>query len=243
MSPRTAKSVKSTKRKSSVRDASGDPRRKEPSKSRTRVTRRPVEPIPQGSGVEGDQTNDPIPSIGENLRKLRTERNLSLDALAKLSGVSRAMLGQIEHKHSVPTITVLWRISQALDLPFSSLLREPEQKGPSILRRVSARYLTSADGTFKSRALFSGDSQRNVEFYEVRLAPGAVENATAHPAGTFENLVVAKGSVEVSSDSMGPAELGTGDALVFRADVPHCYHNSGSGETVLYMVISYAPQS
>jgi len=239
MSPRAATRTPTTSRKSVASDARAGVRRKPAAKSRTRASRQPLEGNSASSAPSVDLSSNPIPSIAETLRKLRTERNLSLDGLAKMSGVSRAMLGQIEHGHSVPTITVLWRISRALNLPFSSLLREPEHKGPSILRRSAARYLTSADGTFKSRALFSGDSSRSVEFYEVRLSPGAIEHATAHPVGTFENLVVAKGNVEVGSDSMDLAELATGDALVFRADVPHTYHNPGATETVLYMVISY----
>jgi transcriptional regulator with XRE-family HTH domain len=186
--------------------------------------------------------DDAIPAIGENLRQLRSERNLSLDALAQMSGVSRAMLGQIELNRSVPTITVLWRIAKALELPFSSLMREPVERGPAVLRRNAARFLTSADGSFKSRALFPADRQRFVEFYEVRLTPGAVEDATAHAPGTVENVVVAKGSLEITA-SFAPTVLAAGDAMIFHADVPHRYRNPGSTEAVVYMVITYAQRS
>jgi transcriptional regulator with XRE-family HTH domain len=217
-------------------------RRKEAPQARPRAARQAADVSHQGTeGViaAGDES---APAIGENLRKLRSDRNLSLDALAQLSGVSRAMLGQIELNRSVPTITVLWRIARALDLPFSALMREPEAEGPAVLRRNTARFLTSADGSFKSRALFPADRQRFVEFYEVRLTPGAVEDATAHPAGTLENIVVAKGTLEVTAGE-APTELGTGDAMLFRADVAHRYHNPGSTEAVVYMVITYAQRS
>ncbi len=243
MSPRTtAPRTASTPRSSTARDATTRSRRKEAPKSRPRATRKAIEPIALELEGEVEADDDSIPSIGENLRKLRSDRSLSLDALSQMSGVSRAMLGQIELNRSVPTITVLWRIAKALDLPFSALMREPAEKGPAVLRRNTARFLTSADGTFKSRALFPADSQRLVEFYEVRLTPGAVEDATAHPAGTFENIVVAKGNLEVTAGS-APTTLATGDAMIFRADVPHCYHNPGSVETVVYMVITYAQRS
>lgn len=240
MSPRPATRAASNSRNSSPRETSDRTRRKESPKSRPRATKPAAEANPVETAADLD--DDSIPSIGENLRRLRSERNLSLDALSQLSGVSRAMLGQIELNRSVPTITVLWRIAKALDLPFSALMREPAEKGPAVLRRNTARFLTSADGSFKSRALFPADSQRMVEFYEVRLTPGAVEDATAHPAGTLENIVVAKGSLEVTAGST-PTALGTGDAMIFRADVPHCYHNPGSTEAVVYMVITYAQRS
>ena len=239
MSPRTTTRATNAAGNTSTRDSGDRPRRKTAKKSGVRASRR----IPEPTRDEGKDTRDPrdeaTPAIGDNLRQLRSERDLSLDALAQMSGVSRAMLGQIELNRSVPTITVLWRIAKALELPFSALLRDPAHQGPAILRRNAARFLTSADGTFKSRALFPSDRSRFVEFYEVRLAPGAVENAVAHPAGTLENLVVAKGALEVSADSP-PTALGAGDAMIFRADVPHRYHNPGQAETLVYMVITYA---
>jgi DNA-binding XRE family transcriptional regulator len=60
---------------------------------------------------------DLTPVIGRNLRRLRRRRGLSLERLAKASGVSRAMLGQIELERSTPTINVVWKIATALDVP------------------------------------------------------------------------------------------------------------------------------
>src|SRR5688572_27668106 len=60
--------------------------------------------------------------VGANLRRLRVQRGLSLERLARASGVSRAMLGQIELGQSTPTITVLWKIARALDLSIASLV-------------------------------------------------------------------------------------------------------------------------
>ena len=70
-----------------------------------------VAPAPR----EGEST-DLAPVVGGNLRRLRTRRGLSLERLAQISGVSRAMLGQIELGQSAPTINVLWKIARALDI-------------------------------------------------------------------------------------------------------------------------------
>ena len=51
--------------------------------------------------------------VGVNLARLRAERQLSLDALARASGVSRAMLAQIESARSVPSIKVLCKVAAA----------------------------------------------------------------------------------------------------------------------------------
>src|SRR5512145_999966 len=51
-----------------------------------------------------DEEENPSQYIGQNLRRLRTKRGLSLERLSKLSSVSRAMLSQVELAQSVPTI-------------------------------------------------------------------------------------------------------------------------------------------
>jgi transcriptional regulator with XRE-family HTH domain len=177
--------------------------------------------------------------VGANLRRLRGHRGLSLERLSQLSGVSRAMLGQIELGQSAPTINVLWKISSALGVPFSALITARGSAGPHVLRAEQAKLLRSHDGGFSSRALFPFDEPRRVEFYELRLAPGGVENADAHNPGTTENLVVARGAVEIEVSGRHE-ELGQGDAILFEADVPHIYRNRADGETVLYLVMTYA---
>ena len=67
------------------------------------------------------ESTDLAPVVGKNLKRLRTERGLSLERLAQSSGVSRAMLGQVELGQSAPTINVLWKMARALDVPFSAL--------------------------------------------------------------------------------------------------------------------------
>ncbi len=177
--------------------------------------------------------------VGQNLRRLRTRRGHSLERLAKLSGVSRAMLGQIETGRSVPTISLLWKVATALGVPFANLLAAQELGGTTLLRRDQAKVLSSSDGKFTSRALFPFDSERHVEFYELRLAPLHRENAEAHAPGTRENLVVAQGTVEIVPGKEGPRILAEGDAILFEADVPHSYRNLGSSDAVLYLVMTY----
>ena len=182
---------------------------------------------------------DLTPVVGENLRRLRTQRGLSLEKLAQQSGVSRAMLGQIELGQSAPTINVLWKIASGLGVTFSALITAQQRSGPLVLRGGQARVLTSSDRKFTSRALFPVNEPRRVEFYELRLSAGGVEHAEAHAAGTVENLVVAEGSVEIEAGGHHHV-LETGDAIMFEADEPHVYRNRARGESVMYLVMTYA---
>jgi transcriptional regulator with XRE-family HTH domain len=196
---------------------------------------RPAEPPADAAAIGADLTH----VVGRNLRRLRGERGLSLEKLARLSGVSRAMLGQIELGQSAPTINVAWKISTALGVPFSALLSERAEGGLHLLKAADSKKLTSHDGRFVSRALFPFDERRRVEFYELTLKPGGVEEAHAHNPGTIENLVVSQGQLELDVGERREV-LGAGDAIVFEADVPHVYRNLAGGETVMYLVMVYA---
>jgi transcriptional regulator with XRE-family HTH domain len=188
---------------------------------------------------ESDETLDLTPVVGANLKRLRIKRGLSLERLARASGVSRAMLGQIELGQSTPTINIVWKIARSLAVPFSALISHCTRPRTAVMPALGAKELRSADGAFSSRALFPFDEPRQVEFYELRLAPRGVERAEAHPAGTTENLVVASGtlSLRVDGDSF---LLRARDAVYFEADVPHEYHNPTDVESVLYLVMTYA---
>jgi len=188
-----------------------------------------------------ETATDLAPVVGANLRRLRTRRGLSLERLAQISGVSRAMLGQIELGQSAPTINVLWKIARALEVTFSALISARTQSGALVLRSSESKILTSKDRSFSSRALFPFDEPRRVEFYELRLAGGAVEDADAHPPGTSENLVVTAGTIEI--DVAGDThKLETGDSILFEADTPHAYRNPGKVEAVMYLVMTYAEE-
>lgn len=175
--------------------------------------------------------------LGRNLRRLRTRQGLSLERLARLSGVSRAMLSQIELGRSVPTITLLWKIARALDVSLAALTNSAAQEGVVVLRQSQSKVLLSPDGSVASRALFPLDTDRRVAFHEVLLRPGATDEGESHPPGTIENLVVARGRVDLIVGGTRH-RLEERDAILFDADIPHSYANIGDADAFLYLVLS-----
>ncbi|MFQ3582345.1 MAG: XRE family transcriptional regulator [Chloracidobacterium sp.] len=178
--------------------------------------------------------------VGENLELLRRQRGLSLERLAARAGVSRAMLGQIEAGDSAPTIAVLWKVARGLGVRFADLLGDEPGQSVVVLPQAAAKVLRSQDGRFESRALFPFDRERRAEFYELRLKVGCIEAAEPHAEGTYENLVVQNGCLLLTVGDGSPIELLAGDAVYFRADVPHTYANPGNTETLIYLVMTYA---
>ena len=173
--------------------------------------------------------------VGRNLHGLRIQHDLTLEGLARISGVSRAMLWQIEQARSAPTITVLSRVAEALGVPVSTFLDGASKAAAVVLRRGDSRVVQAGDGAVSARALFPFTGSRSVEFHEIRLQAGAVESIKGRRDGTYENIVVSEGSVEMEIGTETHL-LNVGDALFFRADVPHIYRNASQSQVLLYRV-------
>lgn len=175
--------------------------------------------------------------VAENLRQRRKARGMSLDDLARSSGVSRAALSQIETCKSNPTVGVLWKVAVGLGIPFAELLGQP-RSGAQVLRRSDAQVLRSSDGRLESRPLAPAGASPLVELYELRLSARGSHTSEAHAPGTRELLVVLSGllKMHVGDDVY---ELGAGDSVSFSADRPHVYENPGGSEARYHDVIVY----
>ncbi|WP_455923103.1 helix-turn-helix domain-containing protein [Pseudomonas putida] len=183
--------------------------------------------------------DDPVGQrVALNLQRLRAKRQLSLDATARASGVSRAMLAQIESGRSVPSIKVLCKIAKALKVSVAAFLEQREFDGVALLPARESKRLVSANGTFISRALFPFDVARQAEFYELRLSPLGEESSEGHGPGVQENLVVSQGVLEISVNEERYL-LSTGDSIVFYADQPHRYRNPADSDVLAYLVMTY----
>src|SRR6202046_1681084 len=106
--------------------------------------------------------------VGVNPPRLRAERQLSLDALARASGVSRAMLAQIESGRSVPSIKVLHKIASALKVSVAAFLRRHATNGIEYLPAERATRLVTSNGRFSARPLFPLSAPASAEFHELR---------------------------------------------------------------------------
>ncbi len=183
-------------------------------------------------------------AVGENVLRLRRERGLEIEALARRSGIRADLLEALEGGHAVPSLRAVWHLATGLEVPFGRLLAhtmltaagDPDFR---VQRQARGRVIASSTNQFRSRVLFLEGDPRAPEVYDLTLEPGCVETAEAHASETFEHIVVHSGSMVIRAGS-SVTTLEPGDNVFFRADVPHSYENPGSTPARALLVMSYA---
>ncbi|HTE62131.1 MAG TPA: helix-turn-helix transcriptional regulator, partial [Solirubrobacteraceae bacterium] len=70
-------------------------------------------------------------AIGQRVAAHRAERGLTVSALARTIGVSRSMVGQIERGQSRPSVSTLFALAEALQVPVDAFFRDTDQDAAS----------------------------------------------------------------------------------------------------------------
>lgn len=175
--------------------------------------------------------------IANNLSRIRKEKNLSLDQLSNLCGVSKSMLSQIEKGKKTPTITTLWKIAGGLNISLSLLI--DEQK--SSVRIVSSKDsipLMENEGKYKAYPFLPFDQEANFEVFKMDVEPDCIHVSNPHTAGVREYVFVSSGTLKVRiKNSLYTVE--EGEAIIFEGDVMHEYINDTKNPVSSFVVILY----
>ena len=161
--------------------------------------------------------------LAQRLKDERKEKGLSLDALANLSGLSRSMLSQIERGESSPTVASLWKLTNSLNLDFTTLLDEESASSSAIHEVLSANQIPTLKDTdlgYEIRILSPSSDVGGTEVYDIEMIKGAVMDSAAHKAGCTEHLSVLEGELRISSDKEEET-VKEGATIRYRADVHH----------------------
>jgi len=175
--------------------------------------------------------------IGETIRSIRRNRGLSLDKVSELTGVSKAMLGQIERGDSSPTVTTLWKIATGLQVSFSSLLHNDEAE-VSIVDKNEVLPIIEEEGAYRVFPIFPFDPRKKFEIFTVELDSQSIHRSEKHHDGTEEYITVISGELQLEIGQEA-YDLIKGKSIRFSANVPHSYINHGSETTTFQLVIFY----
>lgn len=170
--------------------------------------------------------------LSARLKQARQAQGLSLDAVAKLSGVSRSMVSQIERGESSPTVSTLWNLTRALQVDFAGLLEDQAGSRIELLRAEEVPTIENHGDGCTIRILSPPEDAGRHEVYELRFADGGMLDSAPHACGTKENLTVIEGVLTVTSGHASD-RLNTGETARYAADVPHRLKAEGQARAFL----------
>ncbi|AML52039.1 helix-turn-helix domain-containing protein [Falsihalocynthiibacter sp. S25ZX9] len=173
--------------------------------------------------------------LASRLKDERKEKGLSLDALAKLSGVSRSMLSQIERGESSPTVASLWNLTRALNVDFAELLDEKSSTiGPilDVVRGESTPVIHNKTARCLIRILSAPEDVGDTEVYDIHFEKGASLDSSPHKAGCVESLTVLEGRLEVTTDDQSE-NVTAGDTIRYVADKEHAIRAPEKSRAIL----------
>ena len=178
--------------------------------------------------------------LATRLKEARADRGLSLDAVAKLSGVSRSMVSQIERGTSSPTVATLWNLTNALGVDFAVLLDEadPTAAGIETLTAAETPQIDSQGSGVRIRILSPPQDAGEHEVYELRFAKGGALESAPHSPGARELLTVFAGQLKVTSGS-STTVLNAGDTARYAADTEHSIR-AGDTESRACLIVRYS---
>ena len=179
-------------------------------------------------------------TVGRNIQYIREQQQLTLGVLAERSGVSKAMLAQIEEEKVNPTVATVWKIARGLDVELDNLLKGSE----SAVRKFAvtgsgqtASLGTSGEG-LDLKVLSPLSMAEDLEIYILTFDAGAVLKSSPHAAGTEEYLSVLTGEIKVEVGDR-TAELKAGDFIIYSCDIDHSISNSTTDRARVHMIVRF----
>ena len=174
--------------------------------------------------------------LADNIRAVREARGLSQQQIAKAAGIPRATWTNLESGAANPTLAVLVKVANALQVRVDELLAAPRQPA----RHIRASELPVRQrGEVTVRKLLP-ESLPGLDLERMVLPPGARMAGVPHTPGTREYLTCERGTVELAVGGER-YKLAEGDVVSFRGDQRHAYHNPGTTVAVAYSAIAFAP--
>ena len=174
--------------------------------------------------------------LGQKLRKLRKEQNLTQLELAQQVGITNGQVSTIERGVSSPSLATLHRIARALNVPMQEFFEDERNKDVELVRKGKGRKVASTreDVSVEVLCARSDRGAFNVLFLdldagELRLAP-----RPSVPEEYYLYVLRGKCEIEIQGDSF---VLDPGDSIFVKAQREQIIRNVG-GDNFRALVVT-----
>jgi transcriptional regulator with XRE-family HTH domain len=210
------------------------------------------------AGERRKRRGDATDRVGGQVAAYRKERHLKVSELARAVGVSPSLISQIERGQSQPSVSTLFSLAEALDVPVdaffaegadgngtaadpSTRATEPADASPEtgagtryVVRRDGRAVIDIEGGVHWER--LTPETLADVEFLELVYAPGAESHSELYRHPGSEMVLVLSGRLDIFV-GFERYELAVGDSIHFPSTFPHRYINPGDEEARAVTVI------
>lgn len=190
--------------------------------------------------------------IGARLKALRKARKMSLAELATKANVSASMLSQTERGLANPSIKIIQRVRQALDVSLTALLedtadlRSSHPPHPDVVhsnadmqnyvRRSNDRPFLQSDATGMRKELLSPHGTHELEFMIIELMPNSSSHDVLIGPGEKAGIVL-EGQMILEIDGASTT-LYVGDSFQFDSTLPHRIFNTATHALKLLWIMN-----
>lgn len=173
-------------------------------------------------------------SIGKKIKRVRADKNVTLERIANETGFSVDYLRQIESGHSIPPVGAILQIGRALEIDSASLLKEPAS---SLEKRIKTHTKRTENYAYKT--LTPDAEHKHLKAFKVVIDAQAEHKGVDyhHEGEEFDYVLTGKVQVTVGSHVN---TLSAGDCLHFNSGIPHTL-KSISTERAELIVVIYTP--
>jgi transcriptional regulator with XRE-family HTH domain len=197
-----------------------------------------AKPFVGGRSITMDKFENEILTIdvGSRLRQLRQERGKSMRALARASGLSTNALSMIERSRTSPSVSTLYKISDALEVPITAFFRLEPPRQEIVFRKAKDRKKVSfPNGVWEG---LGGESFiGHVEPFMINLEKGASSGPFGMLHTGHEFVMCLSGLLEYEVENQ-QFLLEPGDSLIFAAQLRHRWRNLGEANTTAIFVLA-----
>ena len=165
--------------------------------------------------------------VGDNLKRIRNEKKLSLTQASKITGVSKSMLSAIENHRKSPTISLLSTIAEKLEVSLIELILErSDTDDVDVLVRDSSNVVhVSTD--FYSTLMFGANTNHKFSVYKYVLPPFVKRPSSEAHGSTWEYCLVLKGTLYLTV-SEKQYKVREREMVWFPTFLKHIYENRSS---------------
>jgi len=170
-------------------------------------------------------------SVGLKIKKLRKEKNMTIADFAKKTEISSSMISQIENEKVTPTITVMWKIAQALEVNIGYFFNEGDEEDINPVVKKNSRKNILINNSNRTYELLVPNLDRKIEFIMLTIKRDDIHHNDFITHKGEECGLVLKGKLKVIIKNKKYV-LEEGDSISFNSALPHVYENASNEECV-----------